>query len=95
MIDPKKFENIEDPEIKKLFEEMTEFMTPKAKEMQEKILKSGGMLKMIKAAKDFVGEMKKDYKAKYNRELDEDIVKINKYFDVNDDMMASMLKNFK
>lgn len=95
MIDKKKFENIEDPEIKKLVEEMTAFITPKTHEMQEKIQKAGGMLKMIKIAKDFVTEMKKEYGDKYGRDLTEDMIKINKYFGVDNDMMMSMMKNFK
>jgi ribosomal protein S17E len=77
----KKIENIEDPELKKIIEEMNGFVFPKFEELQEKLLKERpGMLKMIKIAKEFTSNLQGEYKEKFNRDMEEDMKKVNEYF---------------
>jgi hypothetical protein len=96
MFDTKKFENIEDPEVKKLVEQMKDFMFPKAEEFQKKLQeKNMGMLKMLKMAKDFLDETNKEYNEKFGTEMKDDVMKINDYLGVNQAEVLDMLKMMK
>ncbi len=91
-----KFENIEDPEVKKIIDELNEWMMPKFKELQERLAtEKPGMMKMFKIAKEFSENLKTDYKDKFGRELDEDMKKTNEYLGFNQSDMLGMLQNLK
>ena len=91
-----KMENIEDPEVKKIVEELNAFITPKFQEFQTMLGdKKVGMLKMIKMAKEFTSNLQTEYEAKYGRKLEEDMRKANEYFGFNQMDMLSMLNNAK
>jgi len=89
-----KFENIEDPEVKKIIDELNEFMAPKLQELQEK-LATANMLKMLKIAKEFSNNLKTDYKDRFGRDLEEDMKKTNEYLGFNQSDMMGMLQNLK
>jgi hypothetical protein len=95
MIDKEKLENIEDPEIKALMERMSEFVYPKFEEFREKISSDKpNIMKMLKIAKDFTKTLKEDYKVKYDRDMEEDIKKVNEYMGVSTSP-SDILKMFK
>lgn len=99
MYDTKKFENIDDPKIKELVEQIREFIFPKAMEFQEKLkLENLGMLKKLKLTMSFLEETSKEYKDKFGTDMSEDSKLINDYLGISQsDVMGmmDMLKKFK
>ena len=69
-----KFEKIEDPQLK----EAIGFILPKFEELQNTLMaEKPSMLKLMKIAKNFTSDLEKEYKAKYDRNLNDDMKKIN------------------
>ena len=88
--------NIEDPEVKELMGRMTELVYPKLNELQDLFGgdKKPGMIKMMKIVKDFSKNLRKEYKEKYDRDLDTDIKKINEHIGIDSPMnFLNMFKN--
>lgn len=84
-----KFENIEDPNLK----EAIAFILPKFDELQNTLMaEKPSMLKMLKIAKNFTSDLEKEYKAKYNRSLNDDMKQINELGGFN---QMDMLNAFK
>lgn len=91
-----KMENIEDPELKKIIEDLNGFIFPKFQELQERIMKDKpGMFKMLKIAKEFTSNLQTEYKEKFGRDLEEDMKKTNEYFGYSQMDMLNALNNMK
>lgn len=85
-----KFENIEDPNLK----EAIEFVLPKFEELQNTLMtEKPSMLKMFKIARTFTSDLEKEYKAKYNRNLNDDMKKINETMGYSQLDMLNAFKN--
>lgn len=100
MIDKEKINKIEDPEIRELATRISEFVYPKFTELRDMI--SGGegekkpsFIKMMKVLKDFSTNLEKEYKEKYDKDLNADIKKMNEYLGIDPNPMnlINMLKN--
>lgn len=82
-----------DPEIKKIMDNINEFMVPKFKEFQDKLSgEKPGMLKLLKIAKDFVKDAQTEYEEKFGRDFEKDIKTINDKFGYNPSDMLNMFK---
>lgn len=91
-----KMENIEDPELKKIIDDVNGFIFPKFKELQETLAKDKpGMFDMLRIAKKFTSELQSEYQDKFGRNFDEDMKKVNEFFGYSQSDMLNMLKNFK
>jgi hypothetical protein len=86
MIDFEKIQEIEDPETKEMVTRLQEFVYPKLTSFQEELMKGGkkpNFLKILKVAKKFFDELTKEYKEKYDRDLNEDVKKVNEKLGIN------------
>jgi len=90
-----KLENMEnDPETKKMIEELQEFILPKFQELQEKITNGNpGVFKMMKIVREFTSNLQKEYKEKYGRSLDEDMKKTNDKMGFSQMDLLNIFKN--
>ena len=90
-----KLENMEnDPETKKMIEELQEFILPKFQELQEKITNGNpGVFNMMKIVREFTSNLQKEYKEKYGRSLDEDMKKTNDKMGFSQMDLLNIFKN--
>lgn len=87
----------ENDDNKIIMENITTFITPKFKDLGTALGEKPSIFKMMKIVKEFSKNLKKEYKDEFNRELDDDIKKINESIGIdmkNLDMtnMLNMLK---
>jgi hypothetical protein len=91
-----KMENIEDPELKTIVENLNTFIFPKFQELQEKLTtEKVGMFKMIKIAKEFASSLQVEYENKFGRNFEQDMKKANDYFGFSQMDMLNMMNNLK
>lgn len=88
----KKFENIEDPEVKQIMENVQSVLIPKLMELQEK-LENGeiGMLKMLKIYNNLQKEAKKEYDEKFGRDFMEDMKIVSEHFNFSQGEIMNIL----
>jgi hypothetical protein len=90
-----KMENIEDPEVKQILDNMNNFIYPKFKILQEDILKDKpGMFEMIKIAKKFINDLKNDYNTEFQRDFEKDMNKLNDHMGLSQTDLLNAFKNF-
>jgi len=90
-------------EAKELMDRMTEFVYPKFMKLQEKftgektpgMFKMMKMMKMMKIIKDFSKGLKKEYKEKYGRDLEEDSKRLTELMGVESMNPMNMFNLFK
>ena len=87
-----KINNIEDPELKMIVNDINDFIFPKFQSLQEK-LKGVGPLKMLMIIKEFASTLSIEYKDQFGRDFEEDMKKTNDYLGIDQSSMLSMLKN--
>ena len=79
-----KMDNIEDPELKQIIEDINSVMIPKFQEIQEKLVDGNlGLFKMMKLGKQLMKDIKEEYQEKFGRDFEEDSKKMNDYIGLN------------
>ena len=89
-----KINNIEDPELKLIVNDINGFIFPKFQGLQDKLV-GVGPLKMIKILKEFASNLSVDYKDQFDRDFEEDMKKTNDYLGIDQSSMLSMLNNLR